>query len=134
MKALGLALLLLLAFPRPAQAEPTFAERCAIGLLPPIACAYIVAEELKPGIERIRGAWDKFKHCALSCQIGLICPPTDTLLLGLAKEIVDVFGPGNAEWADLKADHYGTMLSVQPSVRSNEQCNRGCAKRYPLRN
>jgi hypothetical protein len=55
------------------------------------------------------------------------------MLLGLGKEIADVFGPGNAEWADLKADHYGTMLSLNPAIKNNKHCIKGCSMRYPLR-
>jgi len=131
MKLLGLAALLL-AGAESARADSRSILECTIGHLPPIACAYIAGEALKPAVEKIPGAWDKFKHCTLSCQIGLVCPPVDTLLLGLGKEIVDVFGPGNAEWADLKADHYGTMLSLTPAIKNNKHCIKGCSMRYPL--
>lgn len=98
-----------------------------------LGCALIMGETLKPAVERIPGAWDKFKHCTLSCQIGLFCPPTDTFLLGLGKEIWDIFGPGNAEWADLNADAIGTMLSLKPGIRTRQHCIDACAKRFPLK-
>lgn len=72
---------------------------------------------------------DKFKHCTLSCYLSLRCPSTEVWNLGLAKEFVDVFGPGNAEMADLEADMKGIIYSYE--VDTDKGCVNACNEAYP---
>lgn len=50
------------------------------------------------------GTNDKYKHCIVSGEIYAQCSPAEAYAAGIGKEIKDLFGPGNAEIDDLKAD------------------------------
>ena len=70
---------------------------------------------------------DKAKHCSLSCIVARRCGNNNILVLGFLKEIVDIFGPGNAEIADLRANLKGTYFAF----RSNQACSYLCEKSIP---
>ncbi|MBY0516366.1 MAG: hypothetical protein K2P81_05630 [Bacteriovoracaceae bacterium] len=69
---------------------------------------------------------DKTKHCTLSCHLTLKCSAIESWNMGLLKEIIDVFGPGNAEWDDLKADVAGIHLAEDKRATTTPECLREC--------
>lgn len=75
---------------------------------------------------------DKNMHCAVSCVLTLRCFSTDVLILGLGKEIVDVFTPGDADLRDLKADFRGVDLASSGRARNRADCYRQCDAYYPF--
>jgi hypothetical protein len=50
---------------------------------------------------------DKRLHCFASAQIARQCSVTEAYMAGIGKEISDLFGHGDAEWADWRADRAG---------------------------
>jgi len=50
---------------------------------------------------------DKQRHCVAAALIARQCSPLEATLLALAKEARDLFGRGDAEWADWQADRTG---------------------------
>ena len=81
--------------------------------------------------EQYYNTYDKFKHCAVSCYLGLRCGKGQVGLIGVLKEIRDAFGYGNAEIADIKADFYGIKLVRKKLATSDELCGIKCDERYP---
>lgn len=73
---------------------------------------------------------DKFKHCALSCQLALRCSAIDTMELGILKEIWDLVSPGNAEWADLEADALGIKFTINKEATTDKECFNKCGDTY----
>ncbi len=73
---------------------------------------------------------DKTMHCALSCDLSNKCTSGVSAVLGIAKEVYDVFGQGNAEWADLAADFNGIRLSKYGVARTANQCLISCSALY----
>jgi RHS repeat-associated protein len=99
-------------------------------------CAYGVAKALENSFP---GTSDKFKHCAISGLMVTTCGPAlnangtavgASAFFGIAKEIKDLFGPGNAELADLVADYRGIVCGIKAlgGGQSVETCCKGC---YP---
>lgn len=104
-------------------------------LLPSIShskmlCSAFFAKRLKRQVERVEST-DKWKHCALSCMLARRCGGNDSFMLGILKELADVVGPGNAEWADLVADSDGVMLWRLGMGRTDSMCKENCASLYP---
>jgi len=62
---------------------------------------------------------DKSKHCVVSCLLAAKCGQDESSLMGILKEVVDIFGPGNAEWADLEADWHGLTTALN---YANQKC------------
>lgn len=50
---------------------------------------------------------DTQAHCLAAGLIARRCSVAEAVLASVAKEIRDLFGPGDAEWRDLKADAAG---------------------------
>jgi hypothetical protein len=50
---------------------------------------------------------DKRAHCLASGLIARYCSPAEAYLAGMGKEIRDLLGRGDAEWADWQADRVG---------------------------
>ena len=75
---------------------------------------------------------DKNLHCAVSCILTLQCFSSDVLLLGLGKEIVDVFTPGDADLRDLLADYRGVSLVTSGRARNKRDCYQQCDSYYPF--
>lgn len=73
---------------------------------------------------------DKNRHCTVSCMLGLRCNLNEVMLVGILKEIKDVFGPGNAERADLIADKYGIDLVKYKRATSDSECLEQCDQQY----
>jgi hypothetical protein len=56
-------------------------------------------------------------------MLALKCNDQEVLMLGRLKEFKDVFGPGNAEAADFKADVFGASLTSKTAVECLSQCD-----------
>lgn len=131
MKSILLSFLLLLPLaPTPAQGQvlsllPSPIPTTRIGL-----CSAYYARRLKSEVNKPR-ANDKWKHCSLSCMLAIRCGGQDSFIVGILKELADMVGPGNAEWADLQADADGVSLAVLRIARTDEQCQEHCADMYP---
>jgi RHS repeat-associated protein len=52
-------------------------------------------------------ATDKWKHCVFGCALANKCGKPSGWAASYGKELVDVFGPGDAEWADTTATNAG---------------------------
>jgi hypothetical protein len=50
---------------------------------------------------------DKRLHCAVSAHIAQRCSVAEAYMAGMGKELEDLFGGGDAEWADWRADRAG---------------------------
>jgi hypothetical protein len=74
--------------------------------------------------------FDKNRHCAVSCMLGLRCNLNEVMLLGVLKEIQDVFGPGHAERADLIADKFGIDLVRHKRAAIDSECLEQCDLQY----
>jgi RHS repeat-associated protein len=68
---------------------------------------------------------DKYKHCVVSCHINVSCNGPTAVAAGIYKEVKDIFGPGNAEWADLEADWEGIKCEKKFT------CEKHCRQKYP---
>lgn len=93
-----------------------------------ILCPLYYAYKLKDKLPQ--NAVDKFKHCALSCQLALKCSTIDTMNLGVLKEVWDLFSPGNAEWRDLEANAIGIRFAKTRQAVSDKECNNSCKNIY----
>jgi hypothetical protein len=82
-------------------------------------------QELKP-----LAVTDKTKHCSLSCYLALRCGGLESFHVGLVKELMDVLGAGQAEWADLRANQQGITFALAGRARSKAQCLRECKTIY----
>jgi hypothetical protein len=70
---------------------------------------------------------DKRLHCLASAQIARQCSVTEAYLAAMGKEVRDLFGAGDAEWADWRADRVGVYCGrSSEDVTAVEAC---CAKR-----
>jgi hypothetical protein len=95
-------------------------------------CSLDNLAEAKRWIESQQNHYDKFKHCAVSCYLSLRCRPAEVMLVGLAKEFQDLFGKGNAEIADLRADRAGIRLVTSGRAQDDAGCVQQCNQIYPL--
>lgn len=93
-------------------------------------CSIYYANKLKDPILEMKRS-DKFAHCALSCQLAIRCGGVDSFGLGVMKEIWDLFGDGNAEIKDLKADLDGIKFYAQEKALTDEECIERCEEVYP---
>lgn len=74
---------------------------------------------------------DKAMHCTLSCHLALKCSLLDSWTFGRFKEFYDIFGEGNAEWADLRADDEGLSIAIKGKADNITKCKTECLKIYP---
>lgn len=81
-------------------------------------------------IAQRHSTFDKNRHCSVSCMLSLRCNLDEVMIIGILKEIKDVFGPGNAERADLIADKYGVDLVRHQRARTDKECLEQCDLRY----
>ena len=93
-------------------------------------CSALNYKKVKAKVEA-EGSYDKFKHCAVSCLLALRCPTVEVMQLGILKELADIFGPGNAEWDDLKADADGVNLVTSKKAKTDKECFQGCHGLHP---
>lgn len=54
---------------------------------------------------------DKQTHCLASGLIARYCSPPEAYLAGMGKEMRDLLGPGDFEWADWRADRAGVRCA-----------------------
>ncbi|MFT6632856.1 MAG: hypothetical protein ACJAS4_002824 [Bacteriovoracaceae bacterium] len=101
------------------------------GLVDDLICAYEEAVRVKGelGVELITK--DKYLHCTVSCAVGVVCGSTPSAILGIAKEVYDVFGPGHAEIKDLFANIRGLKLSQKVDINDLNSCSLACETFYP---
>ncbi|EQC45367.1 hypothetical protein [Bacteriovorax sp. Seq25_V] len=95
-----------------------------------IFCAYESAMKYKDLVEFPELARDKYKHCTISCIVGVECGVTSSAILGMAKEIADIFGAGTPEWEDLLADIVGLRISSRADVYDFVTCSNVCEIYY----
>ncbi len=93
-------------------------------------CSIFQAQKIYKDLGR-QNISDKTKHCVLSCHMALRCPSFEVWNLGVLKEIYDLLGGGNAEWADLQADRDGIVLATSRRARTTAECYRECREIYP---
>jgi hypothetical protein len=93
-------------------------------------CAFKEAQRVKDelGVEFSK---DKYLHCTVSCAVGNVCGVGPSAMLGIAKEIYDVFGPGHAELKDLVANFRGLRLSKKDQINDLKSCAIACQNIYP---
>ncbi len=94
------------------------------------ACAMVYVPIFKKMYEPLPQK-DKFKHCAVSCGLTLMCGPAEATAVGVLKELFDLVGPGNADWADLKANRTGIRLALKSETQTTHDCDRQCSAAYP---
>jgi hypothetical protein len=94
-----------------------------------VICPLIYLSSVKKTVEA-NGDYDKFKHCAVSCLLALRCPAADVLELGIIKELIDVVGPGDADIADIEADHQGIKLATSVKGITDKSCMAICHTLY----
>ena len=58
---------------------------------------------------------DSHAHCLASGLIARYCSPSEAYMAGLGKEVRDLLGPGDAEWADWRADRAGVACARHSS-------------------
>ncbi len=51
--------------------------------------------------------YDKRLHCLASAQIAQQCSVLEAYMAGIGKEVSDMFGNGDPDWADWQADRAG---------------------------
>jgi hypothetical protein len=73
---------------------------------------------------------DKNRHCSVSCMLALKCNDAEVMMVGILKEFKDVFGPGDADAADIEADLTGVALASKRAARTDGQCLSQCDLYY----
>lgn len=71
---------------------------------------------------------DKQAHCLASAAIAWRCSVIEAYGAGIAKEIKDMFGHGDAEWADLRADAAGVRCAR--SAHNESDIRECCGKAF----
>lgn len=88
-----------------------------------VGCATTVVRGLPQGLT------DKMQHCAAAALIARHCSRTEAWLVAAGKETADVFGAGDAEWADWNADREG--LACERLGADDAQIMKCCEERLP---
>lgn len=55
-------------------------------------------------------------------MIARYCSKTEATLASIGKEVRDLFGPGDADWADLRADRAGLRCAGEAGDDAVAQC------------
>jgi hypothetical protein len=97
---------------------------------PKILCSLLNVKRVK-AIAVAHSTFDKNRHCTVSCMLTLKCGPTEAMSIGILKEIQDLFGPGQADIDDLKADALGVDIAFTRRARRDSQCLEQCDLYYP---
>jgi len=95
-----------------------------------LLCTYKNIPAAQLWIDKQSNPYDKSKHCAVSCYLTLRCRPDQVRAVGLLKEFRDLFGYGNAEVADIKANFYGVNLAQKKIATRDEDCSRICSENF----
>jgi len=82
------------------------------------ACVHAAIKNLPPRIP------DKQAHCRATALIADHCSVTEAYVAGVAKETLDLFGPGDAEWGDLRADWAGVRCAR--AARTDDEAVQCC--------
>jgi hypothetical protein len=79
---------------------------------------------------------DKQQHCLASALIARQCSVTEAYLAGMGKELRDLFGAGDADWADWQADRIGIACAKQGEDAATlvACCRSNLEKRVPISN
>lgn len=94
-------------------------------------CGVWVANKYLPEI-KVPDKTDKYFHCSVSCVMTLYCGFTDSIEVGILKEIYDALGYGEPSLEDLKADLKGIRLGMKIRPRhTRPACYQGCSSLYP---
>lgn len=96
-----------------------------------LVCAFESATRYQEIVRFEQKARDKFRHCTISCAVGIDCGASSSVALGVSKEIFDIFGPGNVELMDLAADLKGLRIARRESVKGLDSCFDACNEFYP---
>lgn len=72
-------------------------------------------------------ATDKRKHCIAAALIAHYCSVTEAYLAALGTELVDLVGPGSAEWEDWHADRAG--IACADAAAEDDALERCCSER-----
>jgi len=70
---------------------------------------------------------DKRQHCLAGGLIARYCSGTEAYLAGAGKELKDLFGGGDPEWADWRADRAG--IACARSASNDEELAQCCEQR-----
>lgn len=95
-----------------------------------MVCAVSSANYYKRALEIQTLEVDKFKHCTISCVVGIECGVAPTAILGIAKELYDLLGAGTPELADLLANIRGLRLGQRDTIQNFEDCKEACFNIY----
>ncbi|EPZ49503.1 hypothetical protein M902_1088 [Bacteriovorax sp. BAL6_X] len=95
-----------------------------------LLCAVESATYYKRVLESQNLEVDKYKHCTVSCIVGIECGLSSSAIIGVAKEIYDLFGGGHAQWRDLLANINGLRLSQRVDIQNFEDCSASCKSIY----
>jgi len=60
---------------------------------------------------------DKRLHCLAAAQIARQCSVSEAYLASIGKELADLFGAGDAEWSDWRADRVGVRCGRESSMQ-----------------
>jgi len=88
-------------------------------------CSYQVIDQIMFNVTH-HLELDKERHCAVSCQLALRCPAEEVVVVGLYKELRDIFLPGDPELDDLKADWRGMRFSLRGQAKTDNMCLELC--------
>ncbi|AYF44136.1 MULTISPECIES: hypothetical protein [Halobacteriovorax] len=95
-----------------------------------LICAIESATYYKRVLETQNLEVDKYKHCTISCIVGIECGVKPTAMIGVAKELYDLFGGGTPELEDLLANLRGLRLSQRGDIQNFEECSSHCQVYY----
>ncbi|MBS1959955.1 MAG: hypothetical protein JST80_10815 [Bdellovibrionales bacterium] len=76
-------------------------------------------------------AFDKYKHCTVSCSITLNCGAFEAMNTGVLKEVWDLVSGGDASVHDIQADTQGVRAAVEGRARNFKECQAVCDQIYP---
>jgi hypothetical protein len=70
---------------------------------------------------------DKRQHCLAGGFIARYCSGSEAYLAGAGKELKDLFGGGDAEWGDWRADRAG--IACARSANDDDELAKCCEQR-----
>lgn len=73
------------------------------------------------------GLPDERAHCLAAGLIARYCSVSEAYLAGIGKELRDLLGPGDAEWADWRADRTG--IACAKSAAGDSELVSCCSSR-----
>ncbi len=107
-------------------ADPIVDSKNGVSTEQKLICSTTYFSRYRDWAVRLPG--DKLKHCALSCVVARRCPHWEVEMVGILKEIFDLFGPGNAEPSDHLANRRGIRFSRD--TKTDRDCVRFCRQVY----